>query len=177
MNGTVKVDYKQSGHRQKGRFYCKNGIGLQSMYREIRNTICNEYYHDVDIVNCMPTILYQYCEKNQIPNEHLRNYAENRDELLKNLMETNKISRDEAKTIILCLTNGGVRGYRVLKSKPDWLKDLKEELEEIRDAIVKINPDEEQYQKRKRDKTFSISGSVLSSVLCNIENFIYLMAF
>ena len=56
----VKVSYKQND--SSGRLWAVGALSLQNVTREIRHTIANDFYIDVDIVNCHPTLIYQYAE-------------------------------------------------------------------------------------------------------------------
>ena len=54
-NGIIKTKYKQNSGF--GRFYALGSLSLQSLPREIRHTIANEFYTDIDIKNAHPVIL------------------------------------------------------------------------------------------------------------------------
>jgi len=53
-NKGYKIVYKQNSGF--GRYNCSRG--LQTFKREIRKYLCQEYYTDIDFVNCHPTIIY-----------------------------------------------------------------------------------------------------------------------
>ena len=42
-----------------GRVFAEHAVGLPSIRREIRHTICGDECVDIDMVNCQPTILNQ----------------------------------------------------------------------------------------------------------------------
>jgi len=58
-NKTITIQYSQSCKYppKLGRWFCKKGIGIQSIPRIIRHTICEGYYIDTDFKNARPTIL------------------------------------------------------------------------------------------------------------------------
>lgn len=60
-NGTLKTDYKQAGNKERGRNY--SSCGLSSLMRELRAVLARDNYYDVDIVNCDPTLMLQFCQK------------------------------------------------------------------------------------------------------------------
>ncbi len=49
-------------------------VSLQNLPKEFRGSI-DENYHDIDMVNAHPSILIQYCKKNDIKCENLDNYG------------------------------------------------------------------------------------------------------
>lgn len=170
-NGTHKTTYTQAGNKNKGRFYCK-GVGLSNIMREFRAILASDNYHDVDIVNCDPTLLIQYCEKNlpEIAIHNLKNYKENRDNLLGEMMGKYNIDRDEAKQIILSISKGGNYKYDKLENKPEWLINLKNEFQIIGNEIMKINPEEKEASGKKKPYPKCLWGSVSSSIIQDIEN-------
>ena len=57
---------------------------LQNLPREFRGAI-GANYHDIDMVNCHPSILLQYCKKNDIKSDALEYYVNNRNEVVEKL--------------------------------------------------------------------------------------------
>ncbi len=62
---------------------------LQYLPREFRGAIGGNY-NDIDMVNCLPSLLLQYCKKNDhdIKYDNLEHYFNNRDEVIKELWVT-----------------------------------------------------------------------------------------
>jgi hypothetical protein len=52
----------KAGQMGFGRYYGTMG-SLETLQRDIRATLCAEYYTDIDIVNCHPTLLVQMAHK------------------------------------------------------------------------------------------------------------------
>ena len=160
QNGLIKIFYKQNNNY--GRYYAKNG--MQSMFREIRHTISNEYYIDLDFKNCHPTLLLQYIKK--LNNQHisykiLENYVNNRDDIIKNIMIKDNILKDKAKSKITSILFGSN-----CKSNIEWWSKFKTEIQNISKYICEINPD----IVKKSKKQYNIQGSTVSLILQNIEN-------
>lgn len=82
-----------------GRYYAKGGISLTNCRKDIREKLAGDYYYDIDIVNCHPTILIHYAQQAGMDCTHLRDYVNNREQWLK---KTN-LSRDLAKELFLRL--------------------------------------------------------------------------
>ena len=74
-----KITYKQKNNH--GRFY---GFGLQSFPREIRKYCSNEYYIDIDIINCHPVLIENIMINNDITvPKFLQQYNLDRNETIK----------------------------------------------------------------------------------------------
>lgn len=165
-NGTIITKYKQNA--SYGRFYAVGSLSLQSLPREIRHTIANEFYIDIDIKNAHPVILAHICNMRDIPCRTLKKYNKNRDEYL------NQISsdKDTAKTVILSIINGGKKAVQELKEeKPEWLDEFKKEIEKIH---KKFATDREfKTHKKKRENNgidYNHEASYMNTILCDYEN-------
>ncbi len=84
--------------------------------REVRHTIANHLYQDVDVKNAHPVILAFLCKQRKIPCPLLEEYINNRDEKLA-LISTNK---EIAKSVVLSTLNGGVSAMKQLEHPPYW---------------------------------------------------------
>jgi hypothetical protein len=71
-NNSIKVSYKQN--KDVGRFFAVGSLSLQSLPREIRQTISEEFYYDVDIINCHPVLLQQYAKANKLNYKYIKIY-------------------------------------------------------------------------------------------------------
>lgn len=114
IKGSVRVEYKlarsQVGKLGYGRLYGTRG-SLETLEREIRGTLCEEFYHDIDMKNAHPVILHQFAKMNF--NKDLievEKYCDNRDDFLKKI----SANRDEAKTAFLKVMYGGKCDYQFL---------------------------------------------------------------
>jgi hypothetical protein len=108
--GVIPVIYRYSETLKTiGRLYADRG--LQGCMREIRCALSKDTYLDIDIGNCHPTLLEQYCNTNKIVCPCLTAYVKNRELYLSHIMEQHKVSRDIAKKLMLRLSYGG--GYKL----------------------------------------------------------------
>lgn len=184
-NGCVGVDYKQNGG--KGRFCAVGSMSLQTMPREIRQTICKEYYADYDMSNAHPIILQWLCKKNGFECNELTNYIENREELLNNVSFGGVYSRERAKQVYLALTNGGVKDYmdtdlvvdgsekdiHDIETVGDDLTRYKAEMIRLHRQFSMINPEEFSKVRDKRriaKRDFNHEASYMNTLLCDMEN-------
>lgn len=104
---TYKLSTKAAGKLGYGRLYGTKG-SFETLEKECRGTICKEYYHDIDIVNCHPVLLLQFAKKRfdtELP--EVEKYVDNREAYLKTVMIENSITRDEAKAAIISVLYGG----------------------------------------------------------------------
>ena len=120
-----QVDYRHSNSRfgkmGYGRLFSRGGAGLERLEKEARGTLCKEYYHDIDIVNCHPVLLVQYAKRNynrDLP--HWSHYIQHRDEILNTLSE----SRDEAKEMVIKVLYGGKTDHPELVEMASELNKL-----------------------------------------------------
>jgi hypothetical protein len=167
-NGTSQTAYTQgTKSNETGRYYVKGGVGLCAMMRELRSLLARDNYYDVDIVNCDPTLLAQFCTKYHanVDITCLQNYVDNRDILLGELMSLNDIKREQAKDAILQASKGGYGAYSKLAERPTWLSDLKKEFVIIGKTLMTEHPEVVPSSESK-----SKWGSVLSKLIQDVEN-------
>lgn len=91
----IEVKYLRTNDMSFGRCNPDRSLGLFSIRREIRHTLCSDYYVDIDIVNCHPILLYQVAEQNNIKLEYLGKYIKDRDKIMKILIKHYNITDDE----------------------------------------------------------------------------------
>jgi len=154
---TYKLSNKNAGKLGYGRLYGTKG-SFETLEKECRGTICKEYYDDIDIINCHPTILVQFAKtKFNVDLPEVEKYVENRELYLKNVMTENDVSRDEAKQAIISILYGGSC------SNESFLNDLSVEVRNFSKKLFKVERyDDLARACRTQD---NIYGSFLSFVL------------
>lgn len=115
MEGRVPVKYTI---HKIGRMTCETTVqGMQSipyvhLKREIRAVMCANWYFDLDIVNCQPTILSQIMRSWNIDAPSLRHYINHRDDVISDIASHYLVDRDAAKNLIIRLVYlGGVEQW------------------------------------------------------------------
>ena len=137
-DGTIVVTYNK--RLDMGRRYADKSLSLQNFSKQIRHTLVHDTHIDIDIANCHPVVLSQYCRKNGIRCDILDDYVAHRDTKLQDIMDTCKISRNTAKEMVIvvmylglisdfCIMNG------VSISPPSWVDGLANEFNQIADSI------------------------------------------
>lgn len=95
-------DYSKDYQAAKvGRVYAHGAVGLQGFEREVRNALAQDLYFDVDMENAHCTILYKVCQDKGWVCDKLRDYVENREQVLQNIMEHYGASRKDAKNLMI----------------------------------------------------------------------------
>lgn len=172
-NGKRKVKYKQNNG--KGRYFAIGSLSMQSLPREIRHTIQNDYI-DIDMINAHPVILLNLCKKYKIKCKYLKRYVNDREKYLNDL----KLSREKSKQIYLSVTNGGHVDFNNVKNKTIHLKKYYKESKKIIESIgnlFKNDFDKHVENRKKHNITFNHGGSFLNSLMCDIENKILMKLF
>lgn len=169
--GFIDVEYSQLNNDLFGRYQALNAISGQGMVREIRHTIFEEYYMDLDIINCHPVILSWLCENLNIDCKYLNEYNQNRnskmDEL--NLLNPN-LSKDKIKTIFISIINGGDKDFNDIEKKSKFIISYYKEIKGIINTITskfhlfKNNVD------LVRDSDHNLNGATMAHLLQFIEN-------
>lgn len=104
---TYRLARSKAGQLGYGRYYGTKG-SLETLEREVRGTLCRDYYHDVDIVNCHPVLLSQFA-RNRFQRDLPENdtYVANRDRVLAAISD----NRDEAKQEVIRVLYGGINRH------------------------------------------------------------------
>jgi len=121
---SITIKYSQA-NPGLGRFTAR-GPSLQTVPRTVRHTISAAFYYDIDIVNCAPTLLSQYCIKHDIPTPALASYVSQRQERLTDLVKATGLDHEEAKSLVLAVLNGG-RAHHCMRAQAQdttWVRQL-----------------------------------------------------
>ena len=166
--GKVKVLYKQK--LGVGRFFAVNSMSLQSITRQIRQTISDGIYMDIDMKNCHPNILLFICNNLNIQCDTLRKYCNNRDEFFKE----NNLTKPVGKQLILSILNGGKADYKKLDNPTDEITEFLEvEIPNIHDKICLLFKEvlKNHIKTRKaKGKDYNHKASLVNHILCDIES-------
>jgi len=172
------IIYQPSSKSKKGRHFSKD-FSLQGIPRAVRHTICKDSYKDYDMKNCHPTILVSICQAYGYAHDKLLYYINNRDSCLNSLMDFTNWSKDDCKTNVLKLMNGGdineLFNYygTELPQSCFWIKEFKDQLELIHKNIAD-QPDFDYHKKELikeyGKKCFNFNGKLVNKVLCEYEN-------
>jgi P4 family phage/plasmid primase-like protien len=153
------------------------GISLQGISRIIRHTICRDNMIDLDIKNCHPVILKNWCDAKGVVSDRLADFNQNRTERFQQVQAVMDWTKDDAKTYVLRLTNGGgIQGKEneaIMEKlqELEWFSPLLKELTLIRERVKTTYPDlVKKAIKAKGKDYYNLDGVVLSYLLTNMEN-------
>ena len=174
-----KVSYARSAASgNRGRYFAVNGLSLQGMPREIRNAIAYTLYDDLDFHNCHPSLLMQYCAKNNIEANLLKTYCLHRDRILSQCSK-----KDAAKTAILAVIYGGscdpdkrslakedLEFNAFLSAFGDEMKVVRERIAEMNPEFLRIAQNKSQNLQNLQNLKHNVLGSALCLLLGDLEN-------
>lgn len=124
-----KITYTPSnksgpGKAGYGRLYGYGGHSLEQISSEIRGTLCKDVYHDVDMVNCQPTLLANLASHYDRRLPVLDLYVSRREEFLAELMSMMDCSRAAAKAEVLKVFFGGATSISILRSLQSEIREF-----------------------------------------------------
>jgi len=134
IHETINVSVKKRGNNSVfGRLQPQYN-SLTTLPRKERNTLCHNYYYDIDMVNAHFSILasiLENCNQDKPEYNTLKDFIEHREEFIARLNQEH--GEKEWKTIIISLLYGGqqTHGNRELLSLRRELQDIFEYLKEL----------------------------------------------
>jgi hypothetical protein len=143
-------------------------MSLQCIKREIRQTVCHEYYNDLDVENAHPVILQHLCKQNNIKCPYLDTYIKDRDKVLSDT----KLNRDDAKRLYLIIMNMDEFNGKLVNKH---MTGFKNEMDLVHDLFYNMNPEIALQHTKNRNlkKKYTAQNpkaSYVNSLMCNIEN-------
>jgi len=151
-----------------GRLYVMNSIGLQAFPKEIRACLAKKYYWDIDMKNAQPIILLELAKKEGWICDTIKEFVDNRDIIISDIMIKYNKLRCEAKEICISVFFGDSRNEHPIFPK------LYEELIHISNNIGLKHPEILKHAK-KLEKRNPLS-SLCAIYAQDIENKILLCA-
>jgi hypothetical protein len=154
---SYKTASSRAGSLGYGRLYSTGGFGLEKVNSEIRATLCRDIYHDLDIVNCQPTILRHMAAHYGRTLPVLELYVGRRDAFLEELQAQMECARNVAKLEVLKVLYGGGTSVGILRSLSAEIRDFARFLATTDDwsELYSVSPTD--------DKLFSFLSHVLGT--------------
>ncbi len=181
--GSLKVEYKQADNGLYGRYQAVGSIGGQGMVREVRHTIFDDFYVDIDIDNAHPVITSWLCKNLDIKCVILDCYINHRQKHFEDLMKLNPdATREHCKKAFLKISYGcGDEAFKELFKKPSkMLLHFRKEIQNIQKQICEKLFKFYEINKSHRDKNnkkYNYEGSCLSHICQFVENQLLLHIF
>jgi hypothetical protein len=178
--GKLEVKYNKVKYGY-GRVYPHASLSLCSIRRELRQTLSLNQYVDIDIENCHPVILMQICKANNIECRYLTQYVEQREQILLDVCNKYKCTRDIAKKLFLRLSYlGGFDGWLSdneieVEDRLNFIQDYINELKCIGNDILSNNPELVKIVKaeKKKNEKASVMSIFLQEKECLLLEIVY----
>jgi len=165
--GYIKVTYNKGSKpnpNNKGRWYSNKSIGLAPLCCCVRHTICDSIWVDIDQVNSHPTIFNQLMKNYNFKSKWLDRCLKDREQFLKLIMKELGVDRDDAKTKVIALINGGPT------YKSSILTELKDEIKPCIETVINLPEYKSTLEYVKKTYDNNIEGKTISRILQMIEN-------
>ena len=166
-NNKIKYEFVET--KDFGRLQSKDP-SLQRIFNGFRGILSNNLTYDLDMKNCHPTIILNLCKKHNINCPNLKNYINNREKMLDELMIEHKLTKAEAKIYFLkCMNKEELTtliNNKVIKNKN--FKSYDQETSEIINLLFEIY--KKDFIKYVKNETYNQKGKLVNLVLCKIEN-------
>ena len=122
VDGSSRITYSLpktgAGKLGFGRMYGSKG-GMETLEKECRGTLCEQFYYDIDVKNAHPVILVQFAKRYyNVDMIEVGKYCDNREAYLAQISD----NKDEAKTAIIKIFYNGANEYPFLKKLQDEIK-------------------------------------------------------
>ena len=157
----VSVKYFRTHKSKTGRVYPVKSLGLTTMSKKTRNTLIFDTMIDLDLKNAQLQILRDICHSNNIPCPKLDDYSgDNREPILREMMDKYNVSRDACKKLFIRMTLGGTFwGFaydnsiaRNLFEPTNFIDEFQNELNNIGKKFITFNQDLWKSTKSNIDK-------------------------
>jgi hypothetical protein len=158
--GGVSVRYLRTHKSKLGRVYALKSLGLTGFSKNTRNTLIDNTMIDIDMKNAQLQILRDICDANDIDCPYLDEYSDEREPILKEMMDKYNVSRNACKKLFIRMTLGGTFwGFaydnhiaRDLFEPTQFINDFQEELNHIGKQLIADNDKLWNSTKLKIDK-------------------------
>lgn len=169
------IEYKLSssnvGKLGYGRYYGSKG-SMEWLEKDIRGTLCIDYYTDVDCVNCHPSIIPQMAKKwfNQdMPN--MMKYVNNRQHFFDTMEEKVGFNSEMTKSFVLRILYGGsIKCKYTLPDDcdidmPNEFIEMKKEMRTFTTSLMKEQSHKELLDNVQRLRKPNVPGSFTSHIV------------
>jgi hypothetical protein len=116
-----------------------NKFSYQSMKKEVRNSLLNDNYIDIDMVNSHYSIIIELCKKFNYTGsiENIKKYSENRNEIIKTFMNEYKKSKKDIKDLFISILYGSE--IYTPYSNNELLNGISKEILSLRNQVLLDN--------------------------------------
>ena len=130
-----------------GRIKAQDHATLSVMHRPTRHSLCQGTYIDIDIHSCCQTIYWNIIKNNNLENEfpRLKEYVENRDNILIHYQTKYGRSRDSIKQMFTMIGFGGssnkwFKTKNIVNDYDSFISELNKEYYKLSELVYEANP-------------------------------------
>lgn len=128
-----------------GRVVPSSYLSLSIFHRPTRHALCDDNYIDLDLVNCHPTILYQFSKNKNLKKPFLEKYVNDPKGIRSEVAEHHKVSKDTAKQLMIRLMFGGtydawIKENNLDENKLPFITGLSDEMSDLIELVYSNNP-------------------------------------
>ncbi len=174
-NGPVATDYTSHHPFQRLQTH-RTGHWAPSFVTvrgSIRTILCSSLYHDIDIVNCQPSILLFLARRHGVKVEALESYINDRDAAIQQVMRELQGSKAEAKKAIIATLNSS----RNQHPESLFLRNIFSDAKKLQDLFWGLDEYAEIREFVKKRKDWNWKGSLISHIFQSVERQIILKAY
>jgi hypothetical protein len=194
------VTYNKTNKMGYGRLYADKGLSLQMVPSDIRNALCRELVHDIDMANARPNIELHLAKKHGWVCDRLERLCSSREQVLQEVQQAYSMDRADAQVVLLKLLYlgglpvdhshakaveglqcGDIDSYEAPSSSSSsssstytYLEDLQAELRSLASNITAQYPEHAKEAARQRTANSKVSGhplaTAVSLVVGDVEN-------
>lgn len=143
-NGNNRIGEFSTVYHRKNPNICQRytaieGLSGQCMLREARHNVFEDFYVDIDMVNCHPVLTIWMCDLFSIECVLLKKYVNDREAILQGIVDANSSwTRDDAKKLVLSIIYGsktkmGDNGLPIVDTH--FVSDFRVETERIHTQV------------------------------------------
>lgn len=175
---TYSLLSSEVGKRGYGRYYAKTRGSLETLEKSVRGTLCGDYYTDIDVVNCHPTIIVQMAKQFNLSMPYLTKYVENRQQFFDLMNDKLKFNDDMTKEFVIRILYGGRVDKKIvlpddcdIDMPPEFI-GIKKEMTTFSRHLSTMEEHKSFYNWMEKMKEGNLMGSFTSNVLQTVERHI-----
>jgi len=165
--GTMKDVYNYGSKCKFGRLYAPQSY--QSLTKKVRSIVGMEFYHDIDIENCFPTLIYQVFQENRIPCSLLLDYIATRESVFERIILETGLNRDTVKKCFIIVLHCGSYKQATDGQTVQYLEEFSKELREGINQLSHLPQYEDIVQMVKDQNKRNKLGSFISWICQKLE--------
>ena len=174
----LPVEYKfGENFKDWGRVYPVGSISLGALQRQLRGTLTNGTYIDLDIINAHPNMILHLLQIYNFPHATYKEYCSNRKETLSKIMKAYSCDRDTAKSFFIKAGYGG--GYNnwlnthnltePTKNYKNLYDKFQKEALRLAEKICSINADQYKLYCKNKKNQYNFEFGFLATKMQDYE--------